>query len=58
MDLRRLDWLLIKAQEAATLTPKELKFVDDMINRRERWGDDIKISEAQEDWLEAIGAKD
>ena len=58
MNLKRLDWVLIKAQEATTLTEKEAAFIDDMVERREKYGDRIKVSEKQEDWLEAIAEKD
>lgn len=58
MDLRRLDWILVKAQAAATLTVWEDKFVADMIARRERQGDGIRISERQEEALERIAEKD
>ena len=58
MNLKRLDWVLIKAQEATTLTEKEAAFIDDMVERREKCGDRLKISEKQEDWLEAIAEKD
>ena len=58
MNLKRLDWILCKVQESATLTPRELKFIDDMTNRRERFGDRITVTEAQEEWLERISEKD
>ena len=58
MDLKRLDWILVKAQEASTLTPWEDKFISDLIDRRERHGDRISISEKQEEILERISEKD
>lgn len=58
MDLKRLDWILVKAGEAATLTPWEEKFVTDLVDRRERLGDRITISERQEEILERISEKD
>lgn len=58
MDKNRLDWVLAKAQEAATLTPWESAFVDDLTNRRERLADRITISERQEEILERIAEKD
>lgn len=57
MDLKRLDWILIKAQ-SAELTSWEEKFVADMIERRERHGDRLTISEKQEEVLERIAEKD
>jgi len=56
MDLRRLDWILTKAQDA-DLTDWEAAFIDDLIERRERLGDAIRISERQEEVLERIAAK-
>ena len=56
MDLRHLDWILIKAQDA-DLTPWEDGFLADMIERREKYGDRITISEKQEEILERIGEK-
>ena len=58
MDLKRLDWILAKAQESSTLTAWEDSFVSDMTNRREKIGDKIQISERQEDVLERISEKD
>ena len=58
MDMARLDWVLAKAQESATLTPWESAFVDDLTDRRERLGDRITISERQEEILERIAGKD
>lgn len=56
MDLRRLDWILVKAQ-GADLTPWEEKFIDDLTKQRERYGDDVRISERQEEVLERIAEK-
>ena len=58
MDLKRLDWILAKAQSAVTLTEWESSFVDDITDRRERLGDRISISERQEEILERISEKD
>lgn len=58
MDLKRLDWILLKAQEAQTLTAWEDGFVADLIERRDRYGDSISISERQEEVLERIAEKD
>ena len=58
MDLKRLDWILAKAQSASTLTEWESGFVDDLTDRRERLGDRIKISDRQEEILERISEKD
>lgn len=58
MDLNRLDWILTKAQDAADLTAWEEGFLADMIDRRERYGDRITISERQEEVLERIAEKD
>ncbi|MBB4287923.1 hypothetical protein [Roseospira goensis] len=56
MDLRRLDWILIKAQ-TMSLSPREQRFIADMIDRRERYGDAVPVSDKQEDWLESIAAR-
>ncbi len=56
MDLQRLDWVLLKAQ-TMVLSAREERFVNDMIERRERDGDAVRVSGAQEDWLEAIAAR-
>ena len=58
MDIKRLDWILSKAQSATTLTEWESGFVDDLTDRRERQGDRITISEKQEEILERIAGKD
>ena len=58
MNLKRLDWVLCKAQEAHSLTPWEESFVADLVRRRERQGDAINISERQEEVLERIAEKD
>lgn len=57
MDLERLDWILTKAQDA-DLTDWEEEFLDSMIERRERYGPRIRISEPQEEVLERIAEKD
>jgi len=56
MDLKRLDWVLVKAQDA-DLTAWEDDFLNDMIERRERQGDRIVVSEKQEEVLERIAEK-
>lgn len=56
MDLKRLDWILIKMQDI-DLTPWEDSFIADMVERRERYGDRISVSEKQEEILERIAAK-
>ncbi len=56
MNLKRLDWILVKAQEA-DLTAWEEKFWLDMIERRERLGDNIRISDKQAEVLERIAEK-
>lgn len=58
MDLKRLDWVLTKAQDSTTLTLWETCFINDLIERRERFGDRIIISERQEEVLERIAGKD
>ena len=58
MDLKRLDWILCKAQEAASLTAWEESFISDLVESRERQGDWINISERQEEILERIAEKD
>jgi hypothetical protein len=57
MDLRRLDWILVKAQDIDLSTWEE-KFIADMTERRERYGDKITISDKQEEILERIAEKD
>jgi len=56
MNLKRLDWILKKAQDAE-LTDWEEKFIDDMIEKREKKGVFIYITEAQEEVLERIAEK-
>ena len=58
MDLKRLDWVLSKAQSSSTLSSWEQDFVDDLTDRRERQGNWIRISERQEEILERISEKD
>lgn len=58
MDLARLDWILLKAQDATSLTTWETDFIDDFIARRERRGDQTSVSERQEEILERIAEKD
>lgn len=57
-DLKRLDWILAKAQGANTLTAWKQDFIDDLTDRREKYGDRIHISERQEEILERIAEKD
>ena len=57
MDLKRLDWILVKALES-DLTIWEAAFIDDMTDQRERYGEGTKISDRQEDVLERIAKKD
>ena len=57
MDLKRLDWILNKAQQSTDLTPWEQAFVDDLTDRREAQGDRIRISERQEEILERIATE-
>ena len=56
MDLRRLDWILKKAQDA-DLSDFEEKFVRDMTERRERQGDALVVTERQEEVLEQVAEK-
>jgi len=56
MDLKRLDWILTKAQ-SKDLTQWEDDFISDMTERRERAGDSMHISEKQEEILERIASK-
>ena len=56
MNPKRLDWVLTKALDA-DLTAWEESFVKDMMERRERMGDRMKISDAQEEVLERIAEK-
>ena len=57
MELKRLDWILSKAQSSNDLTPWEQSFIDDLTDRRERLGDRITISDRQEDILERIASE-
>lgn len=56
MDLKRLDWILIKAQ-SIKLNAWEQNFINEFTERRERLGDALTVSEAQEEILERISAK-
>lgn len=56
MNLQRLDWILKKALDI-DLTPWEENFINTFIDRRERLGDKVIVSEAQEEVLERIAAK-
>ena len=56
MNLKRLDWVLLKAQDIE-LTPWEESFVRDMTRQRERYSDGVSVSERQEDVLERIAEK-
>ena len=56
MDLKRLDWILVKAQDM-DLTTWEEKFIADMTERREKYGDRMTGSEKQEEILERIADK-
>lgn len=58
MDFARLDWILSKAQSSTTLTQWEAEFIDDLTERRARYGDRIRISERQEEILGLIAQKD
>lgn len=54
-DLRRLDWILEKAEAAeGKLTDWERRFIDDLAERRSRMGDRMTISERQSEILERI----
>ena len=58
MEHKRLDHVLKKCLDATTLTEWEEKFMNDMIERREKLGDRITVSEKQEEILERMGNKD
>ena len=58
MNLKRLDWILVKAGEASTLTAWEEAFINDFVERREKYGDKLLVSERQEEILERIGGKE
>lgn len=58
MNLERLDWILVKAGEARTLTPWEESFIRDFVERREKYGDGIYISDRQGVVLEKIAEKE
>ena len=54
MDLRRLDWILSKAQDMDELSDWDTEFIDDMTDRREALGDGMSVTPAQETQLERI----
>ena len=56
MNLKRLDWILVKAQ-SMNLTSFEQGLIDGLTERRERYGDRVKISDRVEEILEEIAAK-
>jgi hypothetical protein len=58
MDFARLDWVLAKAQASVSLTAWEDEFINDLTDRRARYGDRIRISDRQEEILERISEKD
>ena len=57
MDLRRLDWILSKAQSMDELSDWDTEFIDDMTNRREALGDAMNVTPAQETQLERISGQ-
>ncbi len=57
MELRRLDWILSKAQDMDTLDDWEIKFIEDMTNQREALGDSMTVTPRQEIILERIAGK-
>lgn len=56
MDLKRLDWILVKAQDM-DLTTWEASFIDRMTERREKYGDRTIITEREAEILEEIAGK-
>jgi hypothetical protein len=50
---RRWDWLLSKVQDI-DLNHREDQFVSDLLRKQDRQRDNFSLSEAQEEWLEAI----
>lgn len=57
-DLRRLDWILEKAELGESrLSSWERNFIDDLGRRRERLGDRLTLSDRQWEILEAIAEK-
>ena len=58
MDADRLQWILNKVDEGwARLSTWEENFLEDMRERLDKYGDNIRISEKQEDVLERISDK-
>ena len=59
IELKRLDWILTKAQTTLpeNLTEWEHAFVDDMTDRLEKYGSRLSVSERQWDVLENIRDK-
>lgn len=53
-----LDWILVKAQESASLTAWEEDFISDLTERREKYGVWLNLSERQWEILERIAEKD
>jgi hypothetical protein len=56
VNLKRLDWILLKVQDVQ-LRERDEKFINSLIERRERYGDSIRITEKQETWLENIAER-
>lgn len=58
-EMKRLDWILSKAEDAApgALSERDWEFLDNMLNRRERSKDRMVVSEAQWAWLEDIAER-
>ena len=59
--LARLDWILTKAQIAdengELRRSRDVEFINDLTDRRENYGDKIRVSEKQWEWLEAIAER-
>jgi len=57
-DLRRLDWVLAKAELAESrLTPWERQFIDNLRQRRASQGDALLVTDRQCEILEEIAEK-
>lgn len=53
---RRWLWLLSKCQDV-DLSDREERFVNDLIRKSDKQGDNFFLTEAQDEWLEAIARR-
>ncbi len=57
-DLKRLDWILTKAESGQdNLSAWEQGFVQDMLDRRSKYGERLRLSDRQIEVLEQIAEK-